>query len=88
MIHVCILSRLPFYSSHIIRLVRILDQHLPTRELVGTAELPPAVEHFALRAPAEAHLALAVARQVADHLGGSLPGDAPGGAEAYLNWGR
>ena len=39
-----------------------------TGELVGTAELPSAVEHFLLRAPAKAYLALAVARQVADHL--------------------
>ena len=59
----------PTYSS---------TKRATTGELVGTAELPSAVEHFLLRAPAKAYLALAVARQVADHLEGEAgPGGCP-----------
>ena len=54
------------WNHHITNMLH--PQRATTGELVGTAELPSAVEHFLLRAPAKAHLALAVARQVADHL--------------------
>lgn len=48
---------------------KVTDLATPTaKALVTAAELASALQHFALRAPAEPHLALAVAREVADHL--------------------